>query len=305
MQEKGLCGIPATDADRLIAAHDGDVALLYIWLCRNGAFDADRAARELCRTLAEIRSAYEKLQRITGDKAQPRFVPEPAQEIPEYSSEDILVRSKEDAGFGVVLSEAGRILGRTLSRPDMNILFGIYDYLALPTEVILLLLNYCVEAYREKYGSERRPSMHAVEREAYAWVNREIITIDSAEEYIRSAKERRAEINTARAALGIRGRELTATEKKYISSWLEMGFKTDALAIAYDRTVTNTGSLKWSYMNKIMQSWHEKGLHSAKEIEEKDSRTPAPQKTGGERRESVSDDEMSRLRSIYEKVKNG
>lgn len=307
MQENGICALPARDADRLIAAHDGDVALLYIWLCRNGSFNADRAARELCRTLAEIRSAYEKLQRITGSESseKPRFVPAPAQEIPEYSSEDIISRSREDSRFATVLNEAGRILGRTLSRPDMNILFGIYDYLALPPEVILLLLNYCVEVYREKYGSERRPSMHAVEREAYAWVNREIITIDSAEEYIRAAKERRDEINTAKAALGIRGRELTATERKYISSWLEMGFKTDVLAIAYDRTVTNTGSLKWSYMNKIMQSWHEKGLHSERDIEEKDSRSPGTQKAGSERRDSVSDDEMSRLRSIYEKVKNG
>ena len=42
--------------------------------------------------------------------------------------------------------------------------------------------------------------------------------------------------------------------------------------LGYDRTVTNTGALKWSYMNKIMQSWHENGLHSAAEIESGDPR---------------------------------
>ena len=37
--------IDPTAADRLISAHDGDVALLYIHMVRNGVFDADRAAR--------------------------------------------------------------------------------------------------------------------------------------------------------------------------------------------------------------------------------------------------------------------
>ncbi|MEI3102136.1 MAG: DnaD domain protein [Oscillospiraceae bacterium] len=56
--------------------------------------------------------------------------------------------------------------------------------------------------------------------------------------------------------LGMRGRELTATEQKYISSWLDMGFGEECISIAYDRTVTDTGALKWNYMNKILLSWH-------------------------------------------------
>ena len=56
--------IPRGMADSLIAAHDGDVALLYIWLSRNGALDADKAARELCRTEGEIKNAYEKLMPV-------------------------------------------------------------------------------------------------------------------------------------------------------------------------------------------------------------------------------------------------
>ena len=52
--------IPRSTADKLIAAHDGDVALLYIWLDLNGGFDADRAARELCRTEAEKLEAYSR-----------------------------------------------------------------------------------------------------------------------------------------------------------------------------------------------------------------------------------------------------
>ena len=41
--------IDASAADRLIAAHDGDVALLYIYLARTGSRDLERAAHDLCR----------------------------------------------------------------------------------------------------------------------------------------------------------------------------------------------------------------------------------------------------------------
>ena len=34
----------------------------------------------------------------------------------------------------------------------------------------------------------------------------------------------------------------------------------------------NTGSLRWSYMNKIILSWNEKKLYTLRDILEKDSR---------------------------------
>ena len=71
-----------------------------------------------------------------------------------------------------------------------------------------------------------------------------------------NAKERRGELGEIKAMLNIYGRELTATEEKYISSWLDLGFHRDAIAIAYDRTLTQTSALKWPYMNKIFLSWH-------------------------------------------------
>ena len=52
-------------ADKLIAAHDGDVALLYIYLARTGGEeDLEQAAHALCRTLGELTAAREKLGRM-------------------------------------------------------------------------------------------------------------------------------------------------------------------------------------------------------------------------------------------------
>ena len=98
----------------------------------------------------------------------------------------------------------------------------------------------------------------------------------TAEEYIRAADERRGTIAEVKNAIGIRGRELTKTEQGYVSSWLDMGYGADVIAVAYDRTVTNTGALKWNYMNKILLSWHEKGVRTARDIDEKDGRQRSP-----------------------------
>lgn len=289
-------------AEALIAAHDGDVALLYIYLCCRGGEDLERAARELCRTMGEISAAWEKLQRmglLPGERAfQDRPVPAPkpapAEELPEYETEDLVRRSREDAGFSAIVTEAQKVLGHVLSSSDLKRLFGIYDYLALPPEVILMLLNHCVSI-----SQGRRPSMRFIEKEAYVWSNREIMSLEQAEEYIRSSRRRREDVGRIKESLGIRGRELTATEQKYISSWLDMGFGEECISIAYDRTVTNTGALKWNYMNKILLSWHEKGIHNAAQLEEKEGRRKtAPTRTNTPDKPI----DMEALRAIVEKM---
>ena len=56
--------ISAAAVDRLLAAHDGDVALLWLWLSRHAQPDLESAARDLCRTRAEMEAAWEKLRRM-------------------------------------------------------------------------------------------------------------------------------------------------------------------------------------------------------------------------------------------------
>lgn len=307
MQEKLTENFIAA-ADRLIAAHDGDAALLYIYMLRRGSGDMEQAARELCRTLRELQDAEEKLRRMgllplsrapVGVQA-PAPAPAPAESLPQYRAEDVARRSKEDGRFAVILDEAAKVIGRTLSGADMKLLFGIYDYLALPPEVIMELLNYCAELYEEKYGSSRRPSPRAIEKEAYVWANREIMTLEQAEEYISGQKQRRSSLSSLARSLGIKGREPSATELKYLASWLEMGFGQEAVAIAYDRTLTNTGALKWPYMDRILTRWHENGLHSPRDIEEKDSRrSPTAPKAPPPPRQSI---DLEKLRQAAKKI---
>ena len=59
---------------------------------------------------------------------------------------------------------------------------------------------------------------------------------------------------------------------------LDMGFEDEVITLAYERTCLNTGGLNWAYMNKILQRWHETGLHTAEMIRNGDRKPGAAAK---------------------------
>ena len=299
-----LCSMSGADADKLIESGDGDCALLYIYLLRRGTAPAGELCRALGMTKQRLDAAASKLKGLGlidgGEK------PDGPDEPPQYTAEEIVRRSGEDPGFRAVLAECENVLGHTLTGADTRTLFGIYDYLGLPTDVIMVLLHHCAEECRRRYGPGRVPTVRQLEREAYVWVNREIMTLEQAEQYIRSREELRSGVERLRRSLGINDRQLSPTERKYLETWLSAGFEPEAIELAYDKTVTNTGSLKWNYMDSIMRSWNEKGLHTVRDISERDGAprrriAPAAQSSGSEARS----DELERMRRLYDKVKNG
>lgn len=284
----GIClSIPTETADKLLAAADGTCMLVYLYLLRNnGVIAAEAASVALRRTEREITAAVEKLASM-GLIAAPGACAVALQpdEIPEYTTEDVVRRSASDSEFSAVVEDAQRIFGHILSAPDLKRLFGLYDFLGLSGEMILMLIHFCCEQFAERYGEGRVPSMRYIEKEARKWVDREIYTMDRAEAYIRAEKEKKDAVVQLKQVLQIRGRDLSATERKYVSDWLDKGFSVEALAIAYDRTVIKTGHLQWKYMNSIVENWHKKDLHTPEEIERGDV---LPNRSAAARRGSPS-----------------
>lgn len=283
-------------ADRLLNAHDGDVALLYIYILRTGCRDTEKAAGELCRTLSEVKAAEEKLRRMGLLNEKTEKPPVFDEGLPQYSAADMHLH-ESDPVFSAVLEEAKQVMGKPLSSNDMRVLYGIYDYYGLPGDVIMTLLNYCRDLCIRLYGERRRPTAKFIEQEAARWVNRELLTMDLAEAYIRSENHRHEKAEEYRALLHI-PHELTPTERKYVEDWAGMGFEDEAIALAYDRTVVKTGSLRWAYMDKILRSWQEKKLFTAEDIEQKDTR-------GGKRPAASGTDRpisMTELNDLFDKI---
>lgn len=272
--------VPSDHADKLVSLGDGTSALLYLYALReNGSFTAEGAAKALCRTQAEISRSANLLSREgLLDNGEKFSAPLPSEELPQYTAHEVASIAERKNEFQAIVDETQHILGKVLTGADINTLFGLYDHLKLPAEVIFLLINYCVRFTRENLGPGKLPSMRTIEKEGYAWFNNEIVTLDRAEKYLLRKREYKSRESQIKRVLQIRDRGLSTSEKKYISSWLDMGFGLEAIEEAYDRTVLKTGKLQWKYMNSILVSWNQKGLHTTEEIEKGDIRpgeTPA------------------------------
>lgn len=277
--------LPAQQADRLIGRGDGDAALLYLCLLR-----ADRGvtAQELQRRLKwsqlRLHAAETALQELgLIDRPPEQKPPEPAQERPVYTADDLTDLLTGDAGFRMLVPQTEEKLGKRLKTADLQILAGLYDDLGLPADVIYLLVCHCVARSEERYGPGRRPTLRQIEKEGYHWAQRGLFDQESASRYLRDWNVRRSAMSRYMQVLGLGDRRPVESEERYITDWMDKGFPPETVALAYDKTVFYKKELNWRYLNGILRRWHENGWHTEEEARQSDSRKPS-------RREEKKDD---------------
>lgn len=277
--------LPAQQADRLIGRGDGDAALLYLCLLR-----ADRGvtAQELQRRLKwsqlRLHAAETALQELgLIDRPPEQKSPEPAQERPVYTADDLTDLLTGDAGFRMLVPQTEEKLGKRLKTADLQILAGLYDDLGLPADVIYLLVCHCVARSEERYGPGRRPTLRQIEKEGYHWAQRGLFDQESASRYLRDWNVRRSAMSRYMQVLGLGDRRPVESEERYITDWMDKGFPPETVALAYDKTVFYKKELNWRYLNGILRRWHENGWHTEEEVRQSDSRKPS-------RREEKKDD---------------
>lgn len=260
--------IPADHLQKLLLAANPDAALLYLYLAAGN--DMALADRQLHLTGSRLSCAAAALRQLglwQDNKRQPL----PLGEAPRYTEEDVIRAVDKDDSFRSLYGEVQRQLGRNLNTEELKILLGFVRYLGLSGDVISLLVCYCKERARQK-GSSRNPSLRTIEKEAYAWAEQGIDTMEEAVAYIQNQNHRRSRLGRLMGILQIRGRNLTAGEERYAQQWLDWGFQEDAIALAYERTCLNTGALNWAYMNKILSRWQEAGLLTLEQIQTRDKK---------------------------------
>ena len=263
--------LEGAEVRKLLGAASGDAALLYIYL--KSANSAADAAQALNMTPARYSCAMATLRQLGLwlEEKQAKVI---VGERPVYSEHDVLDADSNDVEFKSLRGEVERLLGRNMNTEELKILLGFIRYLGLPGDVISVLICYCKERARQR-GSLRNPSLRTIEKEAYAWAERGIDNLEEAAAYIQAQNVRTSRMSRLQRQLQIHGRNLTGAEERYAGSWLEMGFEDEVITLAYERTCLNTGGLNWAYMNKILQRWHEAGLHTLQAIQTGDKK-PAP-----------------------------
>ena len=271
-----ILAMDARAAERLVAAGSGDGALLYLWLLgRGGKLDPAQARKALNWDQGRLESAAAALRDmgLSDGRTEAGPAPPPAPEgPPEYTAADI-TRELEQAGspFPGLVGEVQRRLGKVLSTADLKSLYTVYDYLALPPEVICLLVNWCVEESRRKYGPGRMPRMGEVQRGAFRWKRLGVDTAQAADAYLKRQELYRTREGEILKLLDLPLRPLVDKERKKVQAWTDKGFDDQALRLAYEKTVYKKQKMDWDYMNGILCGWHKKNLHTLAEIEAGDA----------------------------------
>ena len=256
-----------SDIAKLVAAASGDAALLYLYL-QNGGTEQD-APQALGLMDTRFSCAMATLRQL-GLWQEPQKKPVITGERPSYSEKDVILAMDTDSEFKMLYGEVQRVLGRSLNNEELKIILGFVRYLGLPGEVISVLVSYCKDLSRQRSG--RNPSLRTIEKEAYAWAEQGIDTLETAAAFIHSQNVRRSRLYRLMNQLQIRGRALTPGETRYAQSWLDMNFPEDVVALAYEKTCINTGGMNWPYMDKILSRWKEAGYRTLEQIQKQDKK---------------------------------
>lgn len=162
--------------------------------------------------------------------------------------------SSDNALKGLV-GEVESALKKPLTSTDMDAVVALYTYYGLSAHYIMTVVQYC--------AAIDKLSMHYIERTAANW-QEEGVTGDNIDEHVANKLLYRSKESAIRRILGIYDRALAPGEKKYIESWCDkLDLDPKLVEAAYDITVMQIGKLSLAYMNKILISWHQKGISDA------------------------------------------
>lgn len=256
------CVLRADAVDRLLSCGDADGALLYLYLIRRGSdFREEDAMRDLHFSPERMERAVFTLTNLQIASA-PRDL-RPAKNTgspsPRYTVSELRARRTDDRRFEAVCQTAESVLGRMLTESQLRTLYTAYDHLGLPADVLIDLLTYLKQ---EKQTVTRRD----IEEQAYLWADMGIYTAQASAAFLSRLEKEKPIIADMLRALDMAGRSPSPSEYRYLSEFIRQGFDADAVGLAKERLYQRIGRFSWKYLKGILDSWHDKGVHTVEEI---------------------------------------
>ena len=171
---------------------------------------------------------------------------------PRYSTKEINLYMEKDKSVKEMYLLAEKILARPLSTTEITTIFSFYDWLGLPKDVVLMLLEHC--------ASLEKTNIRYVEKVALGWAQNGINTVTKAKKYLDKFAQSKAMETKIKKILQIGDRKFTDTELKYVNSWInELKATEETIKKAYEITIMNTSKLSYPYLNSVLKSWAENG----------------------------------------------
>lgn len=256
----------------LPAAGEAELKVLLYALCEQ-EFSVAEAAAYLKITAGEVESAlcfWRGAQLLDTAEAEKPAAHAKISLFQSYDGELLAKQVEENATFKTLCEFMEKKLEKLLNKNDLNSLFYLFDYVGCPPNTLWRSPNTASRRARAVCSTYSRPRSA---RRTTAWTPMKSWRNGCAA----SARPTTASGRLA-AACGWGDRELTANEKKYVRRWFEEEQASYELVhLAYEKTVDSIGKVKLAYMNKILESWFEKGYQTPEDV---NNDRQAPKKKG-------------------------
>lgn len=162
-------------------------------------------------------------------------------------------KSIRDNNLYELQRECEKLLKKSLSTYEIGNLTSLYTDSGLSAQYILLLASYLAE-------SRSKVTVSTIIRHAEKLASDGIDTLEDLEIYIEEKSKEVAGEAEMRNLLGIHGRTLAPTERKYFKRWLhEFCYSSTIIGEAYDICVASTGGRSLKFMDTILAAWNEHG----------------------------------------------
>ena len=233
---------------------------------RMGLVQIEGSGTDISITFLPVRepAPVDKAPEIKEPVAKPKTkaVPlAPPEGRPQYSVQELTLYRKQSKDIERLFSKSEQFLGKLLTYHDMNVIFGFYDWLRLPLDVIEYLLSYCTE-----HGHR---SLRYIEKCAIDWAERDIDDLEKALTYVHSYDKN---YRCILQRLGKLSGFPTPAQRKQMDKWLhEMQLPLDVVLEACDRTTLTAEKPSLSYVDKILAKWHKSGVSSLADIQQADN----------------------------------
>lgn len=205
---------------------------------------------------------------VTKEQADFAAIKAAALRSPEFTPAQIAGTVKSDEKVDFLFKTCETLYGRPLKHTEQNALITITEHIGLPTEVTLMLVDYCFSINKATPAFLKESAMN--------WMENGITDLASAERHISMLQSRYSAENSVKSIFDI-NRALSQKEKDFIDLWYNVwGFSSDMVKLAYDINVNSKGKFSFPYINKILENWHIKGIKTEEQVtEERNTRSSA------------------------------
>lgn len=269
--------VPTALVDQHIRLANEHQLKVLLWILRNDPVqpDVDAMCRAL-KILPEDAQDYLQYWVLTGVLVTEDAVPAPAplqaavaaeppkpapQKQPELpkpekpSAAEIAARLEESPELAQLVREAQTMLGKTIGYNGLCTLLDLHDHYGLPTEVLFMLIEYCVSVGKSNYAY--------IASVGADWGAREIDTLERAAEQIEALRSANSLWSGVARAAGLKNPRPTPKQAVFLRKWQkDWGFDETMILLAYEEMAEHTGKLNFAYMDKVLQNWHTQGLAS-------------------------------------------